>query len=147
MNLQSLELLTMSASRREKVLAAAGVKQRLKASRRCSLAIKTHLGLTWCKLRKQKRFLKDLGIRFECEQRQRQARQQSIGEHLKGELTLFILKTDVAADSVSGVVRREAPFVYIDCLSTFLVQLLNRYDKNNRLTCGMMDLYPKTTSC
>ena len=131
---QSMELKVLSKEKREGICAMAGVKQRLRASRRCSLALKTHLGLTWNQMRKQKRFLKKLGMEFESEHKVRQTRKEIHGEHLKGKMRKFISKNDTAPDSISGTVKRTSPFVYVDSLPTFLQELLDKYHKNGQLT-------------
>ena len=130
---QSLELKSRSRSSRQAICAAAGVRQRLKATRRCSLAMKSHLGLTWGQLRKQKRFLKQLGVEFESERKERETRKEALGDHLRGKLAPFIAKDDSAPSSVGGFVNITAPFVYIESLPNFLHEILDKYQSNNKL--------------
>ena len=54
-------------------------------------------------------------------------RKESIGDHLKGEVSSFAEKNETAADSVGGFVQRSAPFVYIDSVPAYVEELLGKY--------------------
>ncbi len=75
---QSSELKTLSKETKLRVCASAGVKQKAKLTAWHQLAMKSKLQLTWSQARSQKRFLKEVGVEYDSEMKERKLRDTPI---------------------------------------------------------------------
>ena len=112
----------------------AGIHQRAVATKKLNLAMKTSLHLTWRQLRKQKRFLRSIGVKVGGEQQDRAEQQRLIGDHLVGEMKDLSEVDKSSIHSVSGVKIVSSPVVKVESLRRYVTHLLNEYDRCNKLT-------------
>ena len=122
------ELKTLPRRSKVKVCEQAGIKQRCRVTKEVGLMMKSHLKLTWSQKRKLTRVLKTLGVTSESELAQRELRKSLLGDHLDGCNMVFEFKDDEDPYSISGIVSRKAPCVFIKSLPTFVTEYLDKYD-------------------
>ena len=130
---QSQELGILPKKKRELVCAKAGIRNRTFVSRRVSLAIKSHVQLTWNQMRKQKRYFRSVGVEFESEKSEREEQRSVLGDHLVGELIKMEEKNENAPESTSGIVLRDTPTAFVKNLPKFVTDLLDRYQSCDQL--------------
>ena len=108
--------------------------QRIVAKRCLNLAMKTSLHLTWSQLRKQKRFLKTLGIRTGGETADREEQKILIGDHLEGSMIEIKANNAAAVKKKYKLCTETVPLVKVKCLRKFVQHLLHNYEISNELT-------------
>ncbi len=117
----------MTREKRQSLCAKAGVIQKAKPSKVLSLAMKVKLKLTWSQMRKQKAILRQHGVYFESEKAEREV-QKELMYDTKSKTGLLLHH-----DEDKNLVRKPTPMVYFTSLKTFLWDMLDRYQKENRL--------------
>ena len=130
---QTAELKALRKKTRISVCGKAGIQHRTFISKRVSLAMKSHLRLTWNQLRKQKCFLRKAGVQFESEKMERKEQIEILRDNLKGKLVSLQVKSEKAPDSVGTFVKRDCPLIQVKSISAFLEQRLDEYDAANKL--------------
>ena len=116
--------------KKESICAAAGVRNRVVVSKKTGLALKTALGLSWCKYVCQKRILASLGVKFENEKKERELKRTIVKEHV----TVKNKNVCVYDDSKTNeVVEKSMPVAYITHLPTFVTDLLDKYSETGQL--------------
>ena len=96
-----------------KVCEKAGIKQKCRVTKEVGLMMKSHMKLTWSQKRKLTRVLKSLGVTSESELAQRELRKSLLGDYLDGCNVMFEFIGDEDPYSISGIVSRNAPCVFI----------------------------------
>ena len=130
---QSVELKCRPRNVRRDICAMAGI-QRSVATKKVNLAMKTSLHLTWGQLKKQKRFLRSIGVEVECEQSDRDEQQRLIGDHLVGTMEPLYTTDKSSVKSSDGLKITMTPVVKVKSLRHYVTHLLDMYYQNGRLT-------------
>ncbi len=121
------ELKSMGRIKREKICANAGVVQKAKLTKVQSLAMKVKLRITWSQMRKQKAILRQFGVQFESEKAEREVKNSLMYDTISKTANLFFKDED------NNLVRKPAPIVQVTSLQSFLIEKLERYEKENKL--------------
>lgn len=131
---QAAELKKFSLHTRENICSMAGIKsKKLCINAKKTLAMKTHVGISWSQLRKTKKFLRQAGIKFENEMNERTAKKEIIGDDLIGEMITLKEKNDSHYSSKLGFRDVQCPCVYTPDLVSFTKTLLDKYEAFNQL--------------
>ena len=96
--------------------------------------MKTKLGLSWAQYRGQKRFLKSVGVKFECEAKERLQRCVLLIDKLSARTIKVVKKNAIAPSSIDGFIEVDVPFVYVTDLCKFVHDLLNDLSDCGKLT-------------
>ncbi|XP_022108664.1 uncharacterized protein LOC110988954 isoform X2 [Acanthaster planci] len=94
------------------------------------LAVKTHLGISWTRIRVLKKWLKGYNILTEGEQALRNQQKEVIAENILTENLLLSFPDEING----GVIIKQAPYVGVKCLVTKVKQQLDQYQKHQQLT-------------
>ena len=108
-----------------KLLEEAGYKKTVLLSSKKALAMRTPIGLSWTQHRKQSKFLRKIGMKFEGEKKQRQTQK---------DIQLAEIKTDKKRLRNGQGDKINTPLICIMNLPEFVTNLLDMYEENNRLT-------------
>ena len=130
---QAIELSLLTKNTRVCVCANAGVQHRTFINKRVSLAMKTSLNLTWSQMRKQKRYLKTMGVSYESEKSERSEQQNILQDCVTAETVVISVKNDTACTSRSGFVKEARPLVKMNGVRDFVLAMLNQYQECNKL--------------
>ena len=95
--------------------------------------MKTTIGLSWSQHLTQKRFLKQAGVTFDNESLEREERQVILSEYLTANTIDVIEKDELAPQSVDSFKTVKAPFVCVTGLTSFVVDLITKYDQHGKL--------------
>lgn len=113
----------------ETILDRAGHRRNVFVSRNQGTALRTHLGLSWSKYRTYKRFMKEFGIKHEGEKKERQAQKSAICGNIKIEQKF----TTSENKTTNEIETHRTPVAYIEDLTHFVPELLDRYQEANLL--------------
>lgn len=129
---QASELKLLSHRTRLRICAKAGVQHRTNIKSKMHLMMKTHMGLTWNQMRKQRRILKTVGISFDSECTERTEQKNLLGDFLEGEMVSL---TDVKCiGKKSKISKHDVPVVKVSNLAAYCTDLLDRYEEAGNLT-------------
>ena len=121
------ELKKIPFNRRNKIVKKAGVKEKVKISKKFSLAMKETLGLSWRQEQKHKTLLKEIGVRVENEKAVRKLAKDIVGDFVKVEERTF------EKEENKVLVEQSVPFSRIQDLPNFVDYLLELYSEKNML--------------
>ena len=130
---QSSELRLMKKKKRTLVFKKTGLKTNAIVDRNLSLAMKSTMGISWAQHRSQKRFLKSVGISFDCEKWERHERDKITNGIFTSEIVTVKEKNEKNAASIDGFCETKVPCVYITDLPKFVENLLQEYNTQGKL--------------
>jgi hypothetical protein len=131
---QATELKLLSKDTRINVCESAGVKQKAVFTFKEQLAMKSALKLTWSQSRTHKRFCRKLGIKYDSEKKERIERDTILQEQtLVSAMVDFWHRDENNPESVSGMVKKPTPLVYVHDLCNLVTQRLNAYHAAGQL--------------
>ena len=138
---QTAELRSLSKPTRIRICAKAGIQHRTSINKHLSLAMKSSLNLTWSQMRKQKRFLKSLGVNYTNEKSERAEQQKLLDDNIILESVNIAVKNDSAPESKAGFVVEQRPLVKVGDISKFVKNVLDQFAQLNKLTWS--DNFPR----
>ncbi|XP_038049523.1 uncharacterized protein LOC119723080 isoform X2 [Patiria miniata] len=94
------------------------------------LAVKTHLGISWTRIRELKKWLKGYNILTEGENVLRRQQNEVIADNLITDSLPLSFRDEIDG----GVVIQQAPYVGVKCLVAKIKQQLDQYQKYQELT-------------
>ena len=131
---QSTELIVLSKDTKSDVCIKAGVSTQGKFTYVDQLALKSALRLTWTQSQAHKRFLRNLGIKFDGEKKEQAERSSQLCEQtLVSELVLHWHKDEPCPDSTDGMIKKKPPVVRVQSLCQLVTNRLNEYERAGKL--------------
>ena len=110
---------------RKEIFESAGVRGSIYMDRSFGSALKTRLGLSWCKYREYRRMMRDIGVKFEAETAERELQE----EVRCSDILLSEKKFEVPKDDAGSVGHGVHPMVHIRNVEEFVINLLNQYHR------------------
>ena len=126
---QGVELKMASKARRRIILKAAGCTPEVSVSAAQGAALRPLLGLSLTKYRQHKRFFKSLGVKFASEEKEKQQQRKAQCGEVQVELRSLVFVNEEEQD------LRLTPVASITDVPSFVKNLLDEYDRQDRLTC------------
>ena len=124
----SSELKRLDKEERQEVCGAAGLKPaRITAD--MGLALKSDMNISWAQRDKMQRFLKEIGVEQDNKMKQRNRKNELLGDHLISKMVNFEFR-----DEDKNIFIKPAPLVYVKNIQEFLMERLDDLAEHGMLT-------------